>query len=156
MKPPNDLSLVVFLGWSTLIALETSVGAVSAKHSNLSLVEVAVELRKSRRYRLPAPASFLWERLDGLLEEGRAMIRDVSDRGVYVTGDITPPLGAHLEVDVYLPSVEVGGGSVQLHGEGTVVRVDREAEGVKGFAASVAFQPGAASGPTVADPKKLQ
>jgi hypothetical protein len=156
MKPPNDLSLVVFLGWSTLIASETSVGAVSAKHSNLSLAEVAVELRKSRRYRLPAPASFLWERLDGLLEEGRGMIRDVSDRGVYVTGHVAPPFGAHLEVDVYLPSVEAGGGSVQLHGEGTVIRVDREAGGVMGFAAAVAFQPEAANGPAVVNPKKLQ
>jgi hypothetical protein len=141
---------------SILLASENSVGAVSAKQSSLSLVEVAVELRKSRRYRLPAPASFLWERLDGLLEEGRGMIRDVSDRGVYVTGDIAPPLGAHLEVDVYLTSVDVGGGAVQLHGEGSVVRVDREAEGIKGFAATVAFQREAASGPTVVNPKRLQ
>jgi hypothetical protein len=115
-----------------------------------------VELRKSRRYRLAAPASFLWERLDGLLEEGGGTIRDVSDRGVYVTGRAAPPLGGHLEVDVYLPSGEVGGGAVQLHGEGTVVRVDREAEGIKGFAAAVAFQPEAASGSTVVDPRRLQ
>lgn len=129
---------------------------MSAKHSNLSFVEAAVELRKSRRYRLGAPASFLWERSDGLLEEGGGIIRDVSDRGVYVTGDIAPPFGAHLEVDVYLPSLEAGGCAVQLRGEGTVVRVDREAEGVKGFAATVVFQTEAASGLTVVNPKRLQ
>jgi hypothetical protein len=156
MEPPNDLSLVAFLRRSYSDRAENSVGAVSAKYSSLSLIEIAVELRKSRRYRLLAPASFLWERLDGLLEEGRGVIRDVSDRSVYVTGDIAPPFGAHLEVDVYLPSVEVGGGAVQLHGEGTVVRVDREAEGIKGFAATVAFQPEVASGPTVVNPRRLQ
>lgn len=139
-----------------MIASENSVDAVLAKHSSLSFVEVAVELRKSRRYRLPAPASFLWERPDGLLEEGRGTIRDVSDRGVYVAGDIAPSFGAHLEVDVYLPSLEAGGGAVQLRGEGTVVRVDREAEGIKGFAAVVVFQTEAASGPTVVNPMKLQ
>jgi hypothetical protein len=129
---------------------------VLARFSTLSFVGVAVELRKSRRYRLPAPASFLWERSDGLLQEGRGVIRDVSDRGVYVTGDIAPPFGAHLEVEVYLPSLEVGSGAVQLHGEGTVVRVDRQAEGTQGFAAAVTFQTEAASGPTVVNPKGLQ
>jgi PilZ domain len=115
-----------------------------------------VELRKSRRYRLPAPASFLWERPDGLLQEGRGTIRDISDRGLYVSGDLVPPPGAHLDVDVYLPSLEAGGGAVQLHGEGTVVRVDREAEGIKGFAAAVTFQTEAASGPTVVNPERVQ
>jgi hypothetical protein len=132
------------------------VSAVSAKCSILSFVGVAVELRKSRRYRLLAPASFLWERPDGLLQEGRGVIRDVSDRGVYVTGNVAPPSGAHLEVDVYLPSLEAGGAAVQLRGEGTVVRVDRQAEGTQGFAAAVTFQTEAASGPTVVNPKGLQ
>jgi hypothetical protein len=124
--------------------------------SNVLVAGVAVELRKSRRYRLLAPASFLWERPDGLLQEGRGTIRDISDRGLYVSGNVVPPSGAHLDVDVYLPSLEPGAGAVQLHGEGTVVRVDREAEGVKGFAATVAFQTEAASGPTVVNPRNVQ
>lgn len=126
------------------------------KLSSVSFGGVAVDLRKSRRYRLLAPASFLWERPDGLLQEGKGMIRDISDRGVFVTGDLVPPLGAHLEVDVQLPSLDAGSGAVHLHGEGTVMRVDREAEGIKGFAAAVAFQTEAASGPTVVNPRKLQ
>jgi hypothetical protein len=124
--------------------------------SNVSVTGVALELRKSRRYRLLAPASFLWKRPDGLLQQGRGSIRDISDRGVYVSGDVVPPPGAHLDVEVYLPSLEVGGGAVQLHGEGTVVRVDREAEGIRGFAATVAFQTEAASGPTVVNPRNVQ
>ena len=114
-----------------------------------------MDLRRSRRYQLLAPASFLWERPDGLLQEGKGMIRDISDRGVFITGDVVPPPGVHLDVDVHLPSLEEGIGSVQLHGEGTVVRVEREGESVKGFAAAVAFQTEAASGPTVVNPKKV-
>ncbi len=73
-----------------------------------------------------------------------------------MTGDVAPPPGAHLEVDVYLPSLETAGGAVQLHGEGTVIRVDRQADGIKGFAAVVAFQTEAASGPTVVNPRNLR
>lgn len=114
-----------------------------------------MELRKSRRYQLHAPATFLWERPDGLLQKGNGAIRDISDRGVFVSAEIVPPPGAHLDVDVYLPSLEAGGGAVQLHGEGTVVRVEREAESTKGFAAAVAFQTEAASGPTVVNPREI-
>ena len=103
----------------------------------------AVEPRKSRRYRLQAPVSFLWT------------IRDISDRGVFINGEIVPQRGAHLDVEVYLPSLEFGGVAVQLHGEGTVIRVEREEGSRKGFAATVAFQTEAASGPTVVDPRKL-
>lgn len=121
-----------------------------------NLFGVAVELRKSKRYRLPAPVSFLWERPDGLLQEGKATIRDISDRGVFVTGDLVPQRGAHLDLEVYLPSLDAGGSAVQLHGEGTVIRVYREEGIMKGFAATVAFQTEAASGPTVVNPGKLQ
>jgi hypothetical protein len=119
-----------------------------------TLFGIAVEPRKSRRYRLLAPVSFLWERPDGQLQEGKGTIRDISDRGVFVTGQVIPERGSHLDVDVYLPSLEVGGAAVRLHGEGTVIRVDRE--GVpKGFAAAVTFQTEAASGPTVVNPRRL-
>lgn len=103
-----------------------------------------------------APATFLWERADGLLQESKGNIRDISDRGVFVLGEITPPLGAHLDIDVYLPCLEPEKSAVRLHGEGTVVRVDRSAESTKGFAATVAFQTESASGPTVVNPQKLQ
>jgi hypothetical protein len=120
-----------------------------------TLFGVAVELRKSKRYRLLAPASFLWERPDGHLQEAKGTIRDISDRGVFVKGDFVPQRGAHLDLEVYLPSLEVGGAAVRLHGEGTVIRVCREDGITKGFAATVAFQTEAASGPTVVNPKRL-
>jgi hypothetical protein len=112
-----------------------------------------VELRKSRRYRLLAPTSFSWERPDGQLQEGRGTIRDISDRGVFVTGYVVPPVGARLDVDVYLSSLEECGANV--HGEGTVVRVDQESESTKGFAATVAFQTEAGSTPIIVNPNRL-
>jgi hypothetical protein len=114
-----------------------------------------VEHRGSRRYRLEAPATFWWKRPDGLLREGQGAIRDVSDRGVYVAGNVAPALGAHLEVDVHLPAFEAGSGAVQLHGEGTVVRVDRSGNDIQGFAAAVTCQTESATGPMIVDPKKL-
>jgi hypothetical protein len=120
-----------------------------------SLFGIAVELRKSRRYRLPAPVSFLWERPDGQLQEGKGTIRDISDRGVLITGDIVPERGCHLDVDVYLPSLEAGVAAVKLHGEGTVIRIYREDGVSKGFVAAVAFQTESASGPTVVSPRRL-
>lgn len=110
----------------------------------------------STRYRLRAPVSFLWERPDGLLQEGKGTIRDISAAGVFVTGDVAPQPGVHLELEVYLPSLERGRGSVQLHGEGTVLRVEREHGIPKGFAAAVAFRTESASGPTVVNPRRLQ
>jgi PilZ domain len=121
----------------------------------VSLFGVAVELRKSKRYRVLAPVTFLWERPDGLLQEGKGTIRDISDRGVFITGDLVPQRGAHLDLEVYLPSLEAGAGAVQLHGEGTVIRVDRGEGVTTGFAAAVAFQTESASGPTVVDPERL-
>lgn len=118
--------------------------------------EVAVELRKSRRYRLNADASFSWVRPDGLMQEGNGTIRDISDRGVFVHGEVIPPAGARLDVDVYLPSLESGGSSVHLHGEGIVVRVARPAETSRGFAATVSFQTEGASGTTVVNPRDIQ
>jgi len=115
-----------------------------------------VELRKSRRYRPSAPACFSWEGWDGLLKEGKGTIRDISDRGVFVLGEVAPPVGAHLDVDVYLPSLKTGGGAAELHGEGTVVRVDRQAEGIRGFAAVMAFRTEVPSTSSVVDAGKLQ
>lgn len=129
---------------------------MSTKCSAMPFDGVLLELRKSRRYRLFAPASFSWARPDGLLQEGRGTIRDISERGVYITGEVVPLLGAHLDVDVYLPSLELAGNSVQLHGEGIVIRVDQGPESAKGFAADVLFQTESSSGPTIVNPNHLQ
>ena len=105
-------------------------------------------------------ASYSWNAPDGVLKEGIATIRDISDRGVFVIGEVTPALNALVEVHVYLhaylPSLKTGGGqAAQLHGEGAVVRVDREAEVTTGFAATVAFRTEIASATTVMNFKRV-
>jgi hypothetical protein len=128
---------------------------VQVNYPSISMVGVAVDLRHSRRYRVSATASFLWERADGLLEETSGAIRDISDRGVFIVTDTVPPVGAHLDVDVHLPSVEAGSAAVQLHGEGVVVRIETRAGEGRGFAAAMVFQTEIASGRPVIDPKKI-
>ena len=98
-----------------------------------------MELRKSRRYCLSAPAFYCWERADGILHEAQGTIRDISSRGVFVIAEALPPPGAHLELNVYLPSLSGTPRSVQLTGEGTVLRVGRAGVGQAGFAAEVLF-----------------
>jgi hypothetical protein len=83
------------------------------------------------------------------------MIRDVSDRGVYIAGPLAPPFGARLDVDVHLPRFEAGARSVELQGEGIVVRVDRDSDGVNGFAATVAFRTEAADEPSPVNPRRV-
>lgn len=141
--------------YSRRVAWVSGLSSMPTQRSTPSFVGAVVELRKSRRYRLLAPTSFSWERPDGQLQEGRGTIRDISDRGVFVTGYVVPPVGARLDVDVYLSSLEEGGANVHLHGEGTVVRVDQESESTKGFAATLAFQTEAGSAPIVINPKRL-
>ena len=154
VNPAYDLSLVAPRS-RAYSRIESSRSMPTRNTSAVFNVGVTIEHRRSRRYQLQAPASFLWERPDGLLREGKGEIRDISDRGVFVSADVVPPPGAHLDVDVYLPSLEVGAGAVRLHGEGTVLRVEREANSTKGFAAAVAFQTEAASGPTVVNPREI-
>lgn len=98
-----------------------------------------MELRKSRRYRPTATALFSWEGPDGFLREERGAIRDISDRGVYIVAEQVPVLGSRLDVAVSLPPTETGVSHVELHGEGIVVRIDREGGRIAGFAAAVAF-----------------
>jgi hypothetical protein len=98
-----------------------------------------MDLRKAKRYPLRAPVSFWWERADGILQEGRGATLDISSLGVFIVAALSPPPGVHLELDVYLPSLSGAPKSVQLHGEGKVMRASRKGS-ESGFAAEVVFQ----------------
>jgi hypothetical protein len=108
-----------------------------------------MELRKTRRYRLSAPAFYCWERADGTLQEAQGTTCDISSRGVFVLTDALPPAGAHLELNVHLPSLSGTPSTVQLTGEGTVLRVARAGAGQSGFAADVTFHTESSDSPTV-------
>jgi hypothetical protein len=113
------------------------------------------ESRKSRRFSPTASASFSWLGPDGLLREGHGAVRDISDRSVYVNAELAPPAGAHLDVEVHLKPLELGKTSVELYGEGTIVRIDRRGEQISGFAAAVMFRIGADGGPTPMKPESV-
>lgn len=98
-----------------------------------------MELRKAKRYSLSAPVSFWWEGIDGGLQEGQGTTLDISSLGVFIVAALSPPAGVRLELDVYLPSLSGAPKSVQLHGEGKVVRAGRKGPEAW-FAAEVAFQ----------------
>jgi hypothetical protein len=114
-----------------------------------------LELRKTNRYALRARACLSWEGTGGL-EESEGLTRDISSRGVFISCEAVPPLGAHLELDVYLPSPSGSLSSAQLHGEGTVLRVEQETAAGKGFAAEVIFQTEPASSFSVFQPRSKQ
>lgn len=64
-------------------------------------------------------------------------------------------LDAHVDVTVYLPPLGEDGASAELRGEGSVVRVEEKAEGMKGFAAAVNFRAEPAGGANAVDRGKL-
>jgi hypothetical protein len=101
----------------------------------------AIELRKSKRYRLTAPAAFMWAPPNGTAQSGRGVIRDINTFGVYVQTDSMPPIGALLQMEIVLPKLTDSGPGMRLHGEGIVLRCDYGGAVECGFAASAQFYP---------------
>jgi len=97
------------------------------------------ELRKAKRYPLRVPVTFWWERGDGISQEVRGTTLDISARGMFIACHLLPLPGVHLQVEVYLPSVNGIPNLVQLHGEGTVVRAGGKGS-ESGFAAETVFR----------------
>jgi hypothetical protein len=109
-----------------------------------------IELRKAKRYRLSAPAFFLWAPQGGKPQSGRGVTRDINASGVYILADDLPPVGALVQLDILLPKLEDPGFGMSLAGEGVVLRVEpRGSQGAgtskAGFAASVQFYPEASA-----------
>jgi hypothetical protein len=94
-----------------------------------------MELRKRLRYRLSADAVFAWENaLHGRLL-GEGVTRDISLAGAFIFTRTCPPVGATLELDVFLsPTPGSKGRRVRIQTEATVVRIEHSAA-VEGFAA---------------------
>lgn len=106
----------------------------------------AVELRRAKRYRLSAPALFVWAGQDGKPQNGQGVTRDINTSGVYVLTDALPPVGARIQIEIVLPKLAGTSPGMRLTGEGVVLR--REGESAKiagaterGFATSAQFYP---------------
>lgn len=104
-------------------------------------MQKAIELRRSIRYRLSAPALFMWAPKDGKPRSGKGVTRDINTLGVYVQTDAMPPVGARVQMEIVLPKLKDAGPGMRLEGEGIVLRCNRGDAAKCGFAASVQFYP---------------
>ena len=105
------------------------------QRSALNPQPFSVELRNKVRYRLSANAVFAWEGPhDGRLL-GEGVTRDISLAGAFIFTRTCPPVGATLELQIFL-STAPGSGvrAVQIETEARVIRVEHSA-GAEGFAA---------------------
>jgi hypothetical protein len=106
-----------------------------------SQMHKTIELRKSKRYPLKAPALFIWALQSGAPQSGRGITRDMNTFGVYVHTDALPPVGALVEMEIVLPKLADSGPGMHLHAEGVVLRCDYRGANECGFAASAQFYP---------------
>jgi len=101
----------------------------------------AIELRKAKRYRLSAPALFMWAPQDGKPKSGQGVTRDINTFGVFIQTDALPPVGARVQMEVVLPKLADTSPGMHLQGEGIVLRCENGDATRRGFAASAQFYP---------------
>jgi hypothetical protein len=63
---------------------------------------VPAERRKAVRYRLEVPLVFRWQGSERSRLQGDGVTRDISAEGAYVLAVTAPPIGALVDVEVYL------------------------------------------------------
>ena len=94
--------------------------------------------------------------LNGETKVALCTTRDISHCGAFIVSELLPSPGAHIEVDVYLPPVGPTARSVQLHGEGTVLRVSPAGTDQPGFAAEVLFHTESSDAAVILGPNRIQ
>ena len=105
------------------------------QRSDLSSQPVSTELRNRVRYRLSANALFAWEGPQRSRLQAEGVTRDISVAGAFVFTRTCPPVGARLELDIFLsPAPGSGGRTVRIKTEAKVIRVEHSF-GAEGFAA---------------------
>jgi PilZ domain len=93
------------------------------------------ELRNKIRYRLSADAVFAWEGLQHNRLQGKGITRDISLAGTFIFTPTSPPVGAKVEVDIFLaPPFGSSGKKVRIRAAARVTRVEHS-ETCEGFAA---------------------
>ena len=94
---------------------------------------VSTELRNRVRYRLSANAVFTWDGPSQSLR-GEGITRDISVAGAFIFTRTCPPVGATVELEVFLSSIPTRAKAVQIKTIAKVIRVEHS-EKVEGFAA---------------------
>jgi hypothetical protein len=96
-----------------------------------------MDRRSAARFRLRLVVALSWKDDSGVVSGCDGYSRDINSRGIYVQSEISPPLGAYVEMNVFLPKNGAPTRPVELHAEGRVVRIDPEVSPIQpgGFAA---------------------
>ncbi|MFY9532298.1 MAG: PilZ domain-containing protein [Candidatus Acidiferrales bacterium] len=92
--------------------------------------------RKSMRYPVKARVSFWWKDEDGNQRQGEGTSRDISETGTFVVAPACPPLGADVELRIFLPALPNVTSALRMQLAGRVLRVEQTAagKGSSGFA----------------------
>jgi len=81
------------------------------------------ELRAAERFQLRLPVNFSWPLRGQQTQTGEGLTRDISSRGLFVSAQNGPRIGANLRFEFNLTPDDVSS-AVQVEGKGRVVRVE--------------------------------
>lgn len=119
-----------------------------------------MELRNRVRYRLSADAVFAWEGAQQAKFLGEGFTRDISLTGAFIFTLTCPPVGATVQLDVFLHTATGSARkTVRIKTEATVIRIEHSAA-TEGFAAvsrdfTLLFEGGKRSGFCVSNVEKV-
>lgn len=95
-----------------------------------------MELRNRVRYRLSADAAFGWKGPENNQLRGEGVTRDICVTGAFIYTRMCPPVGATLELEIFLSQrPENKGQTLQIKTTATVIRVENSVD-AEGFAAT--------------------
>ena len=97
--------------------------------------------RKSFRYRLEVPVSFIWKVARESQHEGNGLTRDMSVRGAFVYTTNPPTMESDIEIEAFLPSGRGAVPPARIHGRGRVSRVEAAQGGDSRAGFAVAGEP---------------
>jgi hypothetical protein len=88
------------------------------------------------RYPVQGRVSFWWKDEDGNLRQGEGTSRDISETGTFVLALACPPVGADVELRIFLVALPQAMRALRMELEGQVLRVEQTAAGMgsSGFA----------------------
>jgi len=96
-----------------------------------------MERRGTTRFRLRLAVAYSWKDAAGVVNGGEGQSRDLSSHGIYVQSKLIPPLGAYVEMNVFLLQSGQLALPAELHAEGRIVRIEsgNSSSEMAGFAA---------------------
>jgi hypothetical protein len=112
----------------------TPSGSALIEGQHLIHQSVSMELRNRVRYRLSADAVFAWDGPSQNRLQGEGVTRDISVAGAFILTRTCPPVGATVELEVFLASTPTKDRRVQIKTVARVIRVEHSPT-VEGFAA---------------------